>query len=125
MRPIQRKSLLSRVWLCARVRLPLRARPDSLDPMVSAIPGVQAGISDCLSLRHGIYSSRPKDLRADSPKVKPLRNPPLKEGGWGRNPQNPRGLRGIPAIHGREDVNCPREMFRPVPPWKEAIPGRV
>src|SRR5438477_94168 len=36
------------------------------------------GVSDCLSFRHGIYSSRPKDLRADSPKVKPLRRPPLK-----------------------------------------------
>jgi len=35
-------------------------------------------VSDCLSLRHGIYCSRPKDLRADSPKVKPLRSPPLK-----------------------------------------------
>jgi len=31
------------------------------DPMVSASPGVQAGVSD--SVRHGIHSSRPKDLR--------------------------------------------------------------
>ena len=48
------------------------------DPMVSASPGVQAGVSDCLSVRHGIHSSCPKDLRADSPKVKPLGSPPLK-----------------------------------------------
>ncbi len=47
----------------------------STSPGVQA--GVQAGVSDCLSFRQGIYSSRPKDLRADSPIVKPLRRPPL------------------------------------------------
>src|SRR6266550_9205136 len=61
-----------------------RLSVETIDPMVSASPGVQAGVSDkagvsdCLSVRHGIHSSRQKDLRADSPKVKPLRSPPLK-----------------------------------------------
>src|SRR5438045_6204859 len=64
--------------------------------MVSASPGVQAGVSDGLSVRHGIHSSRPKDLRADSAKGKAssvvLRRSKAVVGGTQRFPQNQRGL---------------------------------
>ena len=73
--------------------------------MVSASPGVQAGVSDCLS--DGIHSSRPKDLRADSPKVKPLAQSSAEVRPLWEEPRDSRktsGDLGILAIHGGEDV---------------------
>ncbi len=79
---------------------------------------------------HGIHSSRPKDLRVDSPKVKPLRSPPLKYGGCGRNP--PKNSRktsgdsvGVPAIHGGEDVKSKSFCGSQFPRGRRAVHERI
>ena len=82
-------------------------------------------VSDCLSFWHGIYSSRPKDLRADSPKAKASSLSSAEVRRLWEEPRDSRKTRGdtvgIPAIHGREDVkvlvSSAHSPFRdPTPP---------